>query len=67
MLMPATEAVLQTAPPAALSAAAAARVQRNGPMRLVVRMVAQKSSLRPSRFSGGIGSIVAGVPALLAR
>src|SRR5215471_14902348 len=40
MLRPATEAVLQAAPRAALSAPAAARVQRNGPSRLVARMVA---------------------------
>src|SRR5215471_1921891 len=67
MLRPATEAVLQTAPRAALSAGAAARVQRNGPSRLVARIVAQKSSVSRSRSLGGIGSDVAEVPALLAR
>src|SRR5262249_21547489 len=67
MLRPATEAVLHTAPPAARSASAAAWVQRNGPSRLVDRMVAQNSSLSRSRSRGAIGSTVAGVPALLAR
>ena len=67
MLKPATEAVLQTAPPAARSASAAACVQRNGPRRLVARMVAQNSSVSLSSSRGGIGSMVAGVPALLAR
>src|SRR5262245_61833026 len=67
MLRPATEAVLHTAPRAALSAPAAARVQRKGPSRLVARMVAQNSSLSRSRSLGGIGSVVADVPALLTR
>src|SRR5947208_435375 len=67
ILRPATEAVLQTAPPAALSAAAAARVHRNGPSRLVARMVAQNSSVSRSRSAGGMGATVAEVPALLAR
>ena len=66
MLRPATEAVLQTAPPAARSACAAACVQRNGPIRLVFRMVAQNYSVSLSMSAGGIGSCVAGVPALLA-
>src|SRR5437667_5859639 len=66
MLRPATEAVLQTAPRAALSAVAAARVQRNGPSRLVARIVAQNSSLSRSSSAGGIGATVAEVPALLA-
>src|SRR5439155_4282061 len=67
MLRPATDAVLQTAPRVALSAAAAARVQRNGPTRLVARMVAQNSSVSRSSSAGGIGATVAEVPALLAR
>src|SRR5258708_33775319 len=67
ILRPATDAVLQTAPRAALRAAAAARVQRNGPSRLVARMVAQNSSVRRSSSAGGIGATVAEVPALLAR
>src|SRR5215510_10900685 len=67
MLRPATEAVLQTAPRAALSALAPARVQRNGPSRLVARMVAQNSSVSRSSSAGGIGATVAEVPALLAR
>src|SRR6516225_6065761 len=67
MLRPATEAVLQTAPRAALSAVAAARVQRNGPSRLVARIVAQNSSVTRSSSAGGIGATVAEVPALLAR
>jgi hypothetical protein len=67
MLRPATDAVLQTAPAEALSAGAAARVQRNGPSRLVARMVVQNSSVSRSSSRGGIGSTVAEVPALLAR
>src|SRR5262244_3316732 len=67
MLRPATEAVLQTAPRAALSAVAAARVQRKGPSRLVARIVAQNSSVSRSSSGGGIGATVAEVPALLAR
>src|SRR6266481_8646366 len=67
ILRPATDAVLQTAPRAALRAAAAARVQRNGPSRLVARTVAQNSSVRRSSSAGGIGATVAEVPALLAR
>src|SRR5262249_15147450 len=67
ILRPATDAVLQTAPRAALSAAAAARVQRNGPSRLVARMVAQNSSVSRSSSAGGIGATVAEVPALLGR
>src|SRR5262249_48806751 len=67
MLRPATEAVLQTAPRAALSADAAARVQRKGPSRLVARIVAQNSSVSRSSSGGGIGATVAEVPALLAR
>src|SRR6266702_1646364 len=67
ILRPATDAVLQTAPRVALSAAAAARVQRNGPRRLVARMVAQNSSVSRSSSAGGIGATVAEVPALLAR
>src|SRR2546429_9435858 len=67
MLRPATEAVLQTAPRAALSALAAARVQRNGPTRLVARMVAQNSSVSRSSSAGGIGATVGEGPALFAR
>src|SRR2546423_14379647 len=67
MLRPATEAVLQTAPRAALRAVAAARVQRNGPSRLVARMVAQNSSVSRSRSAGGVGAKGADVPALFAR
>src|SRR6267154_1618626 len=67
MLRPATEAVLHTAPCAARKASAAAWVQRNGPSRLVDRIVAQNSSVSWSRSRGAIGSTVAGVPALLAR
>src|SRR5205807_6965202 len=67
MLRPATEAVLQTAPRDALSALAAARVQRNGPSRLVARMVAQNSSVSRSRSLGAIGAAVAEVPALFTR
>src|SRR5215510_12923002 len=67
MLRPATDAVLQTAPRAALSAVAAARVQRKGPSRLVARIVAQNSSVTRSSSAGGIGATVAEVPALLAR
>src|SRR5262249_30364773 len=65
MLRPATEAVLQTAPRAALSADAAARVQRKGPSRLVARIVAQNSSVSRSSSGGGIGATVAEGPALL--
>src|SRR5215472_7613372 len=67
MLRPATDAVLQTAPRAALSAVAAARAQRKGPSRLVARIVAQNSSVSRSSSAGGIGATVAEVPALLAR
>src|SRR5882762_573994 len=56
ILRPATDAVLQTAPPAALSAGAAARVHRKGPSRLVARMAVQKSSVSRSSSRGGIGS-----------
>src|ERR1700756_242284 len=54
MLRPATEAVLQTAPRAALSAVAAARVQRKGPSRLVARIVAQNSSVSRSSWGAGV-------------
>src|SRR6266404_2869642 len=64
---PAIEAVLQTAPRAALSAATAAWAQRNGPIRLVLRIVCQKSSVSRSSSANGIGAGVAGVPALLTR
>src|SRR5262249_60781263 len=67
MLRPATEAVLAAAPGAVLGALAAARVQRNGPSRLVARIVAQNSSVSRSSSAGGIGAPVAEVPALLAR
>src|SRR6516165_4920868 len=59
MLRPATEAGVQTAPRAALSAVAAARVQRKGPSRLVARIVAQNSSVSRSSSGGGIGATVA--------
>src|SRR5579871_362232 len=64
---PAIEAVLQTAPRAARNALTAAWVQRNGPIRLVVRIVDQKSSVRASRSANGMGAGVFGVPALLTR
>src|SRR5439155_25657669 len=63
----AIEAVLQMAPRAALSAPTAAWVQRNGPIRLVLRIVCQKSSVSRSSSANGIGAGVAGVPALLTR
>src|SRR5216684_3500551 len=64
---PAIEAVLQTAPRAALSAPTAAWLQRNGPIKLVLRIVCQKSSESRSSSANGIGAGVAGVPALLTR
>src|SRR5260370_26193290 len=64
---PAIEAVLQVAPFAVLSAPTAAWVQRNGPIRLVLRIVCQKSSVSRSSSANGIGAGVAGVPALLTR
>src|SRR6516164_5420803 len=66
-MTPAIEAVLQIAPRACLSAAAAAWAQRNGPTRLVLRIVDQKFSVSASRSANGIGVAVAGVPALLTR
>src|SRR6516165_3314843 len=66
-ITPAIEAVLQTAPRACLSAAAAAWAQRKGPIRLVLRIVDQKFSVSASRSANGIGVDVAGVPALLTR
>src|SRR6266446_1214516 len=66
-ITPAIEAVLQIAPRASLSAATAACAQRNGPIKLVVRIRDQKSSVRASRSGNGIGVGVAGVPALLTR
>src|SRR5262249_60663413 len=54
MLRPATEAVLQTAPRAALSALAAARVQRNRPSRLGARIVAQNSSVSRASPAGRV-------------
>src|SRR5262249_39228343 len=64
---PAIEAVLQIAPRAAFSAGTAAWAQRNGPIRLVVRIVDQKSSVSASSSANGIGAGVLGVPALLTR
>src|SRR3979411_2809736 len=64
---PAIEAVLQIAPCAAFSAPTAAWAQRNGPIRLVLRIDCQKSSLSRSSSANGIGVGVAGVPALLTR
>src|SRR6516165_2327881 len=66
-MTPAIEAVLQIAPRACLSAAAAAWAQRNGPIKLVLRIVDQKLSVSASRSANGIGLGVAGVPALLTR
>ena len=60
-------AVLQIAPFAAFKAPTAAWAQRNGPIRLVLRMLCQKSSLSRSSSANGIGVGVAGVPALLTR
>src|ERR1700730_8351234 len=64
---PAIEAVLQIAPRDVFSAPTAAWVQRNGPIRLVLRIVCQKSSVSRSSSANGIGAGVAGVPALLTR
>src|SRR6478752_10315372 len=64
---PAIGAVLQIAPLAARNAPTAAWVQRNGPIRLVLRIACQKSSLKRSSSENGIGAGVAGVPALLTR
>src|SRR5262249_15032925 len=64
---PAIDAVLQMAPCAAFSAGTATCAQRNGPIRLVVRILDQKSSVSASRSENGIGVGVAGVPALLTR
>src|SRR4051812_474257 len=58
---PATEAVLTMAPRAALSAGAAARAQRNGPMRFVDRMSCQNSSVMASRSAKSIGRCAPGV------
>src|SRR5258708_40329868 len=66
-ITPAIEAVLQIAPCAAFSAGMAAWAQRNGPIRLVVRILAQNSSVSASRSENGIGAGVFGVPALLTR
>src|SRR5215467_12657621 len=66
-ITPAIEAVLQIAPLASLSAGAAVWAQRNGPIRLVLRIVDQKFSVSESRSANGIGVAVAGVPALLTR
>src|SRR5260370_7935230 len=66
-ITPAIEAVLQIAPCAAFSAGMAAWAQRNGPIRLVVRILDQNSSVSASRSENGIGVGVAGVPALLTR
>src|SRR4029077_9673706 len=66
-ITPAIEAVLQIAPRASLSAGAAAWAQRNGPIRLVLRIVDQKFSVSASKSANGIGVGVAGVPALLTR
>src|SRR5213075_767457 len=64
---PAIEAVLQIAPRAAFNAGIAARAQRNGPIRFVVRIFDQNSSVSASRSENGIGAGVFGVPALLTR
>src|SRR4051812_33031824 len=66
-ITPAIEAVLQIAPCAAFSAGTAACAQRKGPIRLVVKILDQKSSVSASRSENGIGVGVAGVPALLTR
>src|SRR5260370_11605114 len=66
-ITPAIEAVLQIAPCAAFSAGMAAWAQRNGPIRLVVKILDQNSSVSASRSENGIGVGVAGVPALLTR
>src|SRR5713226_897040 len=66
-ITPAIEAVLQMAPRAAFSAGTAAWAQRNGPIKLVVRIRDQKSSVSASRSENGIGVGVFGVPALLTR
>src|SRR4029077_13520696 len=53
-ITPAIEAVLQIAPLASLSAATAACAQRNGPIKLVVSIRDQKSSVSASRSANGI-------------
>jgi len=58
---------LQIAPRAAFSAGAAAWAQRNGPIRLVLRIDCQNPSVSRSSSANGIGTGVAGVPALLTR
>src|SRR6185312_14680325 len=65
--VPAIEAVLTMAPRAAFSADAAALEQRNGPSRLVARIVAHNSSV--TRSSRDISTVerTPGVPALLTR
>src|SRR5260370_19166699 len=55
------------APRAAFNAGAAAWAQRNGPRRLVDRMVDQNSSVILSRSLNSIGAVVPEVPALLIR
>src|SRR5690349_18250186 len=64
---PAIEAVLQMAPRAAFNAGTAACAQRNGAIRLVVKILDQNSSVSASRSENGIGAGVLGVPALLTR
>src|SRR6516165_10317045 len=66
-MTPAIEAVLQMAPRDVFSAGTAAWAQRNGPIRLVVMILDQKSSVSASRSENGIGVGVLGVPALLTR
>src|ERR1700736_6740516 len=66
-MTPAIEAVLQIAPCAAFNAGTAAWAQRNGPIRFVVKIFDQKSSVSASRSENGIGAGVLGVPALLTR
>src|SRR5216683_2801066 len=57
---PATDAVLTMAPRARRSAGAAAWLQRNGPSRLVARMVCQNFSVMASRLAKAIGALVPG-------
>src|SRR5258708_11741388 len=66
---PATEAVLQIAPWDAFSAGIAALLHRNGPIRLVLRMLLQNSSVIASSRDSSIGSGVPGPagPALFRR
>ena len=65
--IPAMDAVFTMQPFVCLNAAVAILEHLKGPITLVCMICCQRSSVIKSKFSKGIGSVVAAVPALLIK